>query len=234
MIRPGPLFADRREAGRQLAVALAHLDLPDPVVLALPRGGVPVGFEVAEVMNAPLDLVFVRKIGAPNHPELGCGAVVDGADPQVVLNQDVVDQLAVPDAWLKAQTERELQEIARRRELYAKGRPPEPLKGRTAVVVDDGVATGGTAIAALRGLKKTGAAKVVLAVPVAPPQVLDRLRRHADEVAYLAAPDPFYAVGLFYENFAQTSDEEVVDLLERARDRQGSSGPGGPHAAPPP
>jgi putative phosphoribosyl transferase len=210
-------FRDRAEAGRQLATRLAGFRSRDAVVLALPRGGVPVAFEVAKALQAPLDLVLVRKIGAPGHPELGLGAVVDGAHPQVVLNEEVVAQLEVPAAYIEGENLRQLREIERRRARYLGRRHPICVEGRTAIVVDDGIATGGTVRAALQGLGRARPAYLVLAVPVAPPDTIDRLRSQADEVVCLTTPEPFYAVGWHYRNFTQTSDSEVIALLNEAQ-----------------
>lgn len=209
------IFADRHDAGRQLAVALrAYVD-QDVVVLALPRGGVPVGYEVAAELAAPLDLLFVRKIGAPGHPELGIGAVVDGASPQVVINPEAAF-LEPPAAYVAEQVRQELLEIDRRRAAYLHGRQPIDLHDRTVIVVDDGVATGGTLRAALQGLQAAGVGRLVVALPVGPPDVVLSLAGQADEMVCLYTPEPFHAVGLWYRDFRQTTDEEVVDLLARA------------------
>ena len=210
------LFADRRDAGRRLAQQTQHLAGENPLVLALPRGGVPVAFEVAHALKAELDLLFVRKIGAPGHPEYGIGAVVDGDHPQVLLNE-IAGQLGVPPAYIEQQTRDELREIERRRRAYLGNRTPIPVGGRTVLVVDDGIATGGTVRASLRALRAAGAERTVLAVPVAPADSLASLAAEADEIICLATPDPFYAVGLYYQDFTQTSDEEVVGLLDSAR-----------------
>jgi predicted phosphoribosyltransferase len=216
-----PQFANRREAGRHLATALRRFRRDNPVVLALPRGGVPVAHEVAEALDAPLDIVLVRKIGAPGQPELGLGAVVDGHDPQTVLNDEVMRVLHPSPAYIEDEKQRQLAEIERRRELYRPGRDAIPLKGRTVIVVDDGVATGGTVKAVLRALSRAGAARIVLAIPVAPLDVLGELERLADEVVCLASPTPFHAVGLHYRDFEQTDDAEVIALLASATQHRG-------------
>lgn len=212
-----PEFHDRAEAGRRLGGALEHLRGQAPVVLALPRGGVPVAFEVARVLRAPLDLVMVRKLGAPGQPEFGIGAVVNGDDPQLVLNDEAMEMVNPPPGYVEAEMQRQLLEIDRRRRSYLAGRAPIPLAGRTTILVDDGIATGGTVRAALKALRLAGAGRVVLAVPVAAPDTLKVLQREADEVICLAAPESFRAVGLHYENFDQTEDAQVVRLLDEAR-----------------
>jgi putative phosphoribosyl transferase len=209
-------FADRSEAGRQLAQRLAELPLADPVVLALPRGGVPVALEVAGRLGAPLDLVLVRKIGAPGHEELAAGAVVDGERPELVLNADVVRNYRIDQAWLDRQQAAQLAEIERRRDLYLAGRPRPPVAGRTAIVIDDGIATGATVRAALRAARRAGPAELVLAVPVAAEEVLERLAPEADRIVCLQTPRDLVAVGQFYRDFRQIEDAEVVAMLAQA------------------
>jgi len=212
-------FADRRDAGRRLAEALARLALPDPLVLALPRGGVPVAYEISRRLGAPLDLMLVRKLGAPGHAELGIGAVVDGSNPQTILNDAVVDELHPGAAYIKAETKRQLTELERRRLAYRGTTPPPPIAGRTIILVDDGIATGGTVRAALTAARRAGAARLVLAVAVAPASVLAELKPLADDIVCLATPSPFYAISLHYADFAQTSDDEVIKLLREAEGR---------------
>jgi predicted phosphoribosyltransferase len=207
---------DRVDAGRQLAGALLHLKEARPIVLALPRGGVPVAFEVAVALEAPLDVVLVRKIGAPGQPELGLGAVVDGTSPQIVLNEELVQLVRPGKAYLEAEEKRQFAEIERRRGLYRPGRATISLSGRTAIVVDDGIATGGTMKAVLLALRNAGAGRLVLAVPLAPADSLEELSPLADEVVCLMSPEPFYSVGSHYRDFAQTTDDEVIHLLARA------------------
>lgn len=210
-------FRDRAEAGRQLAARLMDFQPRNPVILALPRGGVPVAYEIAKALQAPLDLVLVRKIGAPGHPEFGIGAMVDGAHPQVVLNEAVVAQLEVPAAYIEEEIRRQLLEIERRRERYLGGRRPIDIQGRTVIVVDDGIATGGTVRAALQGLSRVRPAYLVLAVPVAPADAIEQLRSQTDEIVCPATPEPFHAVGAHYDDFTQTSDAEVIALLNEAQ-----------------
>lgn len=223
-----PPFEDRRDAGRRLGAALVHLAPAHPLVLALPRGGVPVAFEVARMLRAPLDLLFVRKLGAPGQAELGLGAVVDGADPQLVLNEDIVRQLGPNPNYIRAEMRRQLAEIERRRRVYAGYDPPAEVARRTVIIVDDGVATGGTVKAALRGVRKNYPAHLVLAVPVAPLDSIADLAGECDEIVCLATPESFYGVGAHYADFEQTSDEEVIRLMEEARALQsrGRAGPG--------
>jgi len=208
------LFADRTDAGRRLAVALRHLERRDPVVLGLPRGGVPVAYEVAQALGAPLDVIVVRKLGVPHHPELGFGAIGEGGVR--VISDEIVRRAGVRGKDLVAVERAEEAELVRRAQAYREGRPRLSLKGRAVVVVDDGVATGATARAACQVVRAQGAAHVVLAVPVASPDVAARLGEDVDEVVCLSTPSFFSAVGEWYRDFSQTSDEEVVSLLARA------------------
>jgi len=211
------IFSDRRDAGRQLATALQAFRDEEPVILALPRGGVPVAFEVAKTLQAILDILLVRKIGVPGHEELALGAVIDGAAPQTVLNDEVID-LVLPDpAYINAARDRQLAEIERRRHLYRGEQPPIALAGRTVIIIDDGIATGATVKAAIRGVKLNQPRRLVLAVPVAPRETVRDLSAECDRVICLATPDPFYAVGAYYCDFSQTSDTEVIALLAEAR-----------------
>ena len=211
------MFADRHEAGRKLGEAVARLDLADPLVLALPRGGVPVAYAVAQRLGAPLDILVVRKLGAPGHRELALGAIVGGAAPQTVFNEDVMAMMRPSPQYLDTEIAGQRAELARRRRAYAGDRPEPDVSGRTVVLVDDGVATGASARAALRGLRQAGVARLILAVPVGPPEVIAQLREAADEVVCLLIPERFRAVGEWYVDFAQTEDEEVVALLAQAR-----------------
>src|SRR5260370_6710234 len=208
------MFANRRSAGRQLAAWLQQLREEKPIVLALPRGGVPVGFEIAERLDAPLDIILVRKIGVPWQPELALGAVVDGADPQVIINDKLAAELAVEEDYIRGATARQLQEIERRRQIYRGSRTPLPIAGATVIIVDDGIATGSTVRTALRAVRKAGARKIVLAVPVAPEDALKELSEDVDEIVCLSSPSPFIAVGAHYGEFAQVADADVVSLLE--------------------
>lgn len=198
-----------------LGETLAQRRFDKPVVLALPRGGVPVAYEVARRIHAPLDILLVRKIGAPGHEEYGIGALVDGAAPQVVIDEAVARMVGADKDYIDRVVARELAELERRRGAYRTG-SPEPLAGRTVIVVDDGIATGGTVKAALQGLAKSGARSIILAVPVAPADVVQQFAGLCDEVVCLMSPDPFLAVGAHYRNFQQILDEEVVKLLADA------------------
>jgi putative phosphoribosyl transferase len=208
-------FANRREAGALLARALRDL-VPsgrDTIVLAIPRGGVEVGAEVARELDAPLDVVIPRKVGAPRNAELGLGAVAEGVE---VLDAGLIASLAVPEDYVRREVAAQEEEIRRRTAAYRAGRPPPDVNGKVAVVVDDGVATGGTALAALRWARARGAGRVVLAVPVAPAETIRRLRPDADDVVVLIAPTHFLAVGQWFGDFPQVSDERVIELLGAA------------------
>jgi len=206
-------FHDRREAGRLLAERLSQYAGRDGVVvLALPRGGVPVGYEVARMLRAPLDVFVVRKLGVPGQPELALGAVAGGGVR--VLNDDVVDALGLDEQAIDAITKRELAEVERREREYRGERPPPELRGKVVILVDDGLATGASMRAVALAARTLGPEKVVIAVPVAADQTCHEVRADVDEVVCAFTPTPFYAVGLWYENFEQTSDEEVRHLLQ--------------------
>lgn len=211
----GRVFSDRVEAGRALAAELVEKHYEDPVVLALPRGGVPVAAEVAAALDAPLDLVLVRKIGVPYQPELALAAVVDGEHPEVVVNEDVRRYAGVDEDEFERIKSNEIRELERRREKYLQDRERIPIEGRTVIVIDDGIATGATARAALLGLRRGNPKKLVLAVPVAPPDTVRALHAEVDDLVCLETPSPFFAIGAFYRDFNQTSDREVIDLLAR-------------------
>jgi predicted phosphoribosyltransferase len=210
------MFTDRRDAGRLLAELVAELNLTDPVVCALPRGGVPVALEVARRLHAPLDLILVRKLGAPGFPEVAMGAVVDGENAQTIVNEDVFAETGADAAGLGRARGRELAELERRRAVYLGDRPHVNPEGRIVVVVDDGLATGSTAQAALAAVRRQGAARIVLAVPVAPADVVEEMRGRADDVVVVQTPDQFWAIGQFYVDFHQLSDDETVTLLREA------------------
>jgi putative phosphoribosyl transferase len=210
-------FRDRHDAGARLAIALERFKSDKPVILALPRGGVPVASEVAGALNAELDLLLVRKIGAPGHQELAIGAVVDGKDPQIVLNHEIIAHAPPPPGYIEAEQKRQLAEIERRRHLYRGAEPPADIKGRTVIVIDDGIATGATVKAALRGIRQNEPQRLILAVPVAPPDTLRTLEAECDEIVCLSAPEWFNAVGSHYSDFTQTTDEEVMALLAEAK-----------------
>jgi putative phosphoribosyl transferase len=207
-------FVNRQQAARELATRLVQAHLPPPLlVLALPRGGVPIGAEVARRLQAPWDLLLVRKIGAPGQPELAVAAVADGVHAEVLINEETCRATGTPRAYIEQQTPVAWREIQRRRALYLRGRAPLPVAGASVIVVDDGIATGSTVRAALQALRQRGAALLVLAVPVAPPDVVAALRREVDLLVCLREPSPFSGVGLHYRDFHQVSDDEVIAAL---------------------
>ncbi len=213
-ISPQP-FRDRYEAGRQLATKLsAYAERSDVVVLALPRGGVPVAFEVARTLDAPLDVFLVRKLGVPGHEELALGAIASGGVR--VLNAEVVRELGIAPGAIEAVTTREAEELARRERAYRDDRPPPEVVGRTVILVDDGLATGATMRAAVAALRAKHAGRLVVAVPVAAFDTCDAFRAEVDEIVCVVTPEPFYAVGFWYADFTPTTDAEVHDLLTRA------------------
>jgi len=210
-------FADRIEAGRLLAKNLhAYANRPDVVVLALPRGGVPVAYEVAHALGAPLDVFLVRKLGVPGHEELAMGAIATGNVR--VLNEDVVDYLEIPDDWIDQVAAREQRELARRETLYRGASVPLNVSGRTVIVVDDGLATGSTMRAAVKALKRLGPAKIIVAAPVAARETCESFKAEVDSTCVcVMSPEPFQGVGLWYRSFSQTTDEEVCLLLKHAK-----------------
>ena len=216
------LFRDRKDAGRRLAERLARYRGEDSVVLALPRGGVPVGYEVARALKAPLDVFIARKLGAPNQPELGIGAVAQ--DGSRVLNERIVEEIGVSEEYIERVAAEEIKEAERRFKLFRGERPEPEVRERTAILVDDGIATGVTTRAALR---RRASRRLVLAVPVCARHAAESLRREVDELICLEAPSNLMAIGLWYRHFEQTSDEEVVELLERARREQEERGANG-------
>jgi putative phosphoribosyl transferase len=214
--RPGRRFRDRGGAGRELAALLGtYADRGDVVVLGLPRGGVPVAFEVARALRSLLDVFVVRKLGVPGHEELAFGAIASGGIR--VVDRDLVDSLGLPPEWIEATAARELRELERREHAYRGDRPPPQLKGRTVVLVDDGLATGSTMLAAVTALRRNEPARLVVAVPVAAPEACDALRAVTDEVTCLFTPAALQAIGVWYEDFSQTTDTEVRTLLAQTR-----------------
>ena len=208
-------FRDRSDAGRRLAKALSSYKDRHPVVLALPRGGVPVAAEVAAALDAPLDLILVRKIGVPTQPELAMGAVVDGNAPIVVRNEEVIELSGTTAEEFDTTCAREVAEIERRRQLYIGERPRAEIAGQVVIVIDDGIATGATTLAALQAIRNRKPKELVLAVPVAPPDTIRELRQEVDALICLETPELFGAIGYFYRDFRQVSDLEVVAILKR-------------------
>ncbi|BBA35364.1 phosphoribosyltransferase [Methylocaldum marinum] len=209
------LFDDRTDAGRQLAQALgAYAGRSDLLVLALPRGGVPVAYEVARALNAPLDLLIVRKLGTPGNPELAMGAIASGGAS--VLNPDVVSIYRISDETIERVAANERQELARRERLYRGDRPYPEMENRCIIVVDDGIATGATMRAGLAALRRLNPACIVVAVPLAPSDTVERLRSEVDEVVCLTTPEPFFAVGQGYRDFSQTTDDDVREILAQS------------------
>jgi len=209
------LFKDRRDAGKQLAQELsAYAGRSDVIVLALPRGGVPVAYEVARALNAPLDIFIVRKLGLPGHEELAIGAIASGGIR--VLNHDIVQGLKIPQTMIDTVTRQELHELERRERAYRGDRPPPDIRGRTVILIDDGLATGASMRAAVAALRAQNPARIVVAVPTAAPETCAAFESEVDEVICAMTPEPFYGVGRWYEDFSQTTDEEVRALLEQA------------------
>ena len=214
-------FHDRSDAGRQLAGKLGHLKDKKPIVLALPRGGVPVGFEVARALDARLDVLLVRKIGVPWQPELALGAVTDGEKPETFIDKKLAKLLDISDDYIREETRRQVEELERRRRVYCAGRAPLDIAGQTAIVVDDGIATGATMRVALQAARKRNPARLVLATPVAAVDTIDQLRPLADEVVCIEMPAGLGAIGFYYADFHQMSDVEVTAILARAAEPAG-------------
>lgn len=210
------MFIDREDAGRRLAAALLRFKNEHPCVLALPRGGVPVAYEVAKALEAPMDLVLVRKIGAPFQPELAVAAVVDGSRPELVVNERLVEELGLTDDFIAKEEAKQLREIERRRQLYLGGRSRLDVSGKTAIIIDDGIATGATIRSAIHATRRAKPKRIVLAVPVAPVQTLADLQSEVDEIVCLESYEDFGAIGLYYRDFTQVDDDVVSELLARA------------------
>ena len=209
-----PYFLDRYDAGRRLAVALSsYADQPDLLILALPRGGVPVAYEVARALHAALDVFLVRKLGFPGHPELAMGAIATGGVR--ILDRQLIRMYGVPAEEIERVTVAERREMERRERLYRDGRPPPDVSGRTVILVDDGLATGSSMRAAVEALREEGAKKIVVAVPVAAPDTCAAMKDEVDEIVCAVTPEPFRAVGMWYADFSETTDEEVREILSR-------------------
>jgi putative phosphoribosyl transferase len=209
-------FSDRIDAGKRLAEVLADFKSKNGAVLAIPRGGVVIGYEIASALNMPLDVIVPHKLGAPDNPELAIGAIAE--DGSTVLDENLTRYLGVSREYIQGESERQKQEIKRRLELYRQGMAPLELRGRNVIIVDDGIATGSTMKAALASVKNSGAKSVTVAVPVGPPQTIQELTLLADRVVCLYMPDDFQAIGQFYDDFAQTEDQEVIKLLNLCRE----------------
>jgi putative phosphoribosyl transferase len=215
-------FGDRIDAGKQLAAALSDFAGRNGVVLAIPRGGVVVGYQIAEALNLPLDVIVPHKLGAPGNPELAVGAIAE--DGTAVLDEKLISYLGVSRGYIVEESDRQKAEIGRRLKVYREGMPPQNLNGKDVIVVDDGIATGSTMKATLASVKNRGAASVTVAVPVGPPSTIEELKHKADRVVCLHAPEYFEAIGQFYVNFSQTSDQEVIELLQRLRQKATAGG----------
>ena len=208
-------FSNRVDAGKKLASALTDFSDKNAIVLAIPRGGAVVGYEISKALRLPLDVIIPHKIGAPDNPELAIGAMTE--DGTTILDKSLVSYLGVPEGYIKAESERQKREIERRLKMYRQNEPYPNLKGRDVIIVDDGIATGSTMKAALASVKHRGAISVTVAVPVGPPSTIEELKRQADGVVCLFTPEYFGAIGQFYRDFDQTTDEEVIALLRQSR-----------------
>ncbi len=217
-------FSTRTDAGKRLAQALADFSTQNGVVLAIPRGGVVVGYEIAKALTLPLDVIIPHKLGAPYNPELAIGAIAE--DGTTLLDENLAAYVGANQQYIKEESERQRQEIARRAKTYRQDAPPPNLEGHDVILVDDGIATGSTMKVALTSVKKRGAKSVTVAVPVGPPATITELKRQADRVMCLYTPEYFQAIGQFYEDFSQTTDEEVITLLRQNREHTAQKPPG--------